>query len=192
MYSVYAPATSTPTDADAIAASTDDPRAFAAIFDRHFTAIHRYLAARLGVDAADELAAEVFERAFEARARYDPAYPDARPWLFGIATNLVHRRRRDERRRLIAYARIERDRAEPSPVDGAVARVDARASSAALAGALRALRCGDRDALLLVAWADMTYEEAARVLDVPVGTVRSRVHRARRLIRAALTEEEHR
>ncbi|MCW3014215.1 MAG: polymerase, sigma-24 subunit, subfamily [Solirubrobacterales bacterium] len=183
-------ATSRRTDADAILASVHDPYAFAPVFDRHFTAIHRYLAARLGSDVADELVAEVFERAFDARGRYDPAYPDAGPWLYGIATNLVHRRRRDERRRLAAYARLDRDATEPSPAQVVAERADASALAPAVAGALKALKRGDRDALLLVALADLSYEETARVLDVPVGTVRSRLHRARTTVRAALIDKE--
>ncbi len=95
------------TDAAAIAAARDDPQAFTAVFDRHFVAIHRYLASRVGAALADELAAEVFERAFDARRKYDTSYEDARPWLYAIATNLVHRARRAERRRLAAYARLD-------------------------------------------------------------------------------------
>lgn len=178
------------TDADAIVASLSDPHAFGVIFERHFEVIHRYLAARLGPDAADELAAEVFERAFDARARYDAAYPDSAPWLYGIATNLVHRRRRDERRRLAAYARLDPDGSEASHADGAVRRADALAATRAVAGAIGALKPGDRDALLLVAWEDLTYEQAARVLAIPVGTVRSRINRARRQIGEALTSKE--
>lgn len=179
-----------PTDADAIVCSAQDPQAFAVVFDRHFAAIHRYLAARLGPDAADDLAAEVFERAFDARKRYDPSFRDASPWLYGIATNLVHRRRRDERRRLAAYARLGPDGVQPSPADSAVERADATAAAPRVARAVRTLKSGDRDALLLVAWADLTYEQAARVLEIPVGTVRSRINRARRHVRGALTAKE--
>jgi RNA polymerase sigma-70 factor (ECF subfamily) len=184
-----APAART-TDADAIAASRRDPHAFAPVFDRHFAAIHRFLAARVGTALADELAADVFVRAFDARGRYDTSFADARPWLYAIATNLVHRQRRAERRRLAAYARLDRGAVHPGADEGAAARLDAAVLAQAAAAALADLKRGDRDALLLVAWADLTYEETARALGVPVGTVRSRIHRARAALRAALSIEE--
>jgi RNA polymerase sigma-70 factor (ECF subfamily) len=60
------------------------------LFERYFASVHRYISQRLGPDLADDLAAETFVVAFEGRASYDPLRPDARPWLLGIATNLVH------------------------------------------------------------------------------------------------------
>ncbi len=177
-------------DADVIAASCQDGHAFGAIFTRHFTAIHRFLVSRVGTSLADDLAADVFVRAFDARARYDGAYPDARPWLYGIATNLVARQRRDEGRRLAAYARIDDPASRAPSDDESAARVDAARLAPAAARALAALQRGDRDALLLVAWADLTYEEAAFALGIPVGTVRSRIHRARSALQSNLPGKE--
>ena len=99
-------------DAQIIAASRVEPLVFAAVFDRHYDAVHRYLARRVGSDLADDLAAETFTTAFDVRRRYDTARPDARPWLFGIATNLLRHHHRGEARRLRAYARLDR------PADG--------------------------------------------------------------------------
>ena len=96
-----------------IAASLASPAAFAGVFERHHAAVHRYLARRLGVDLADELAAETFAVAFAKRGRYDVAFADARPWLFGIATKLAHRHWRREERELRAYARTGVDAAAP-------------------------------------------------------------------------------
>jgi len=84
------------------------------VFERHHAVVHRYLARRLGVDLADELAAEVFAVAFAKRRRYDASFDDARPWLFGIATRLVRRHARREVRELRAYARSGVDPALPS------------------------------------------------------------------------------
>lgn len=176
-------------DAQAIAAARTDPEAFGVVFDRHFDAIHRYVCARVGADAGQEIAGEVFVRAFDARTRYDAKFSDARPWLYAIATNLVHRRRRDERRQLHAYARISEPRAQPAEDREADERIDARRLAPAAAAALAGLRAGDRDALLLHAWGELTYEQIASALDVPVGTVRSRIHRARTTLRNALTQE---
>jgi len=113
-----------PSDATAIARSLESPAAFADVFERHHPAIHRHLARRLGRDLADELAAETFAVAFAKRGRYDPAFPDARPWLYGIATRLAHRHWRREERELRAYARTGVDAATPSPEERVAARAD--------------------------------------------------------------------
>ncbi|UFQ19864.1 MULTISPECIES: RNA polymerase sigma factor [Streptomyces] len=177
-------------DASVIARSRDEPEAFAALFDRHADAVHRYAARRLGGEAADDLVAETFTTAFQQRHRYDPARgagADARPWLFGIATNLVGRHRRAEARRFKAMARVPAPADHDEPLaDRAADRVVARAVRRELAAALAALPARHRDVLLLVAWGDLSYEEAAQALGVPVGTVRSRLHRARTKLREAL------
>ncbi len=173
-------------DAALIAASIDTPVAFAALFDRHYDFVHRYLGRRVGLDIADDLASETFTTAFRVRARYDLAHDDARPWLLGIATNLVRHHRRAEVRRLRAYERLEVERAEGIDEALVAARVDAAAERPRIAWALARIPDGDRDALLLLAWADLTYAEIAIALDIPIGTVRSRIHRASRRLRELL------
>lgn len=172
-------------DSAVIAASLVDPAAFGAIFDRHYAHINRYLARRVGPALADELAAETFVIAFRSRGRYDRSAADARPWLFGIAANLARRHWRTERRRLRAYARSGID-----PVGDESAEVDSRLDAAAagpqLAAALASLSGRDREVLLLFAWADLSYEEISAALAIPVGTVRSRLSRARARIRELL------
>ncbi|MDQ6820974.1 MAG: hypothetical protein M3076_11690 [Actinomycetota bacterium] len=76
-------------DADAVRDSFGDPRRFEVLFDRHYDAIARYLCQRVGQQLADELASETFLQAFASRSRYDVTHRDARPWLYGIATNLL-------------------------------------------------------------------------------------------------------
>jgi RNA polymerase sigma factor (sigma-70 family) len=119
--------------------------------------------------------------AFRRRSSFDPTYESARPWLLGIATNVIRRRLRDER----AY--LERLRHVPAsiPVDETsdVDRVDAQRMRPLLVEALMGLSTEDRETFLLVAVAELTYAEAARALGVPVGTVRSRIHRARSSLR---------
>lgn len=156
---------------------------FAAVFDRHYNTVHRYLARRVGPDLADDLAAETFTTAFDVRGRYDTAHPDALPWLFGIATNILRHHRRGEARRLRAYARLDRPADADDGFVGIEARLDAERAGPAIAEALMRLSAGERDALLLFAWADLRYEEIAMALRVPIGTVRSRLHRARRRVR---------
>jgi RNA polymerase sigma-70 factor (ECF subfamily) len=175
-------------DSDAISASAATPADFAAIFDRHFDAVHAYLQRRIGRDLADELAAETFLIAFDSRARYDVSRPDARPWLFGIATNLLHRHHRHELRELRAYARSAAD-----PIldafDGIDARIDASSVRRELVDALTRVPAEELDALLLYAWADFSYTEIAEALEIPIGTVRSRLSRARARLRTALEAE---
>lgn len=175
-------------DAQVVAASLHDPAEFAQVYDRHADDIHRYLLRRLGSNAAEDLTADTFVVAFGSRGRFDLSHPDARPWLYGIASNLAAKHRRQEVRSLRALARTGVDPVAASWVDQADHRVTAQALNRDLARALTELSAGDRDVLLLVAWADLSYEEVARALGLPVGTVRSRLHRARRKVRAALPE----
>jgi RNA polymerase sigma-70 factor (ECF subfamily) len=173
-------------DAAIIEASRGDPERFAAIFDRYFGEIHRYLARRVGGEAADDLAAEVFLAAFSPRRRYDVARGCARPWLYGIATNLVGAHRRQEARYLRALARVERQPRWQGEEERAADRVSAAAARPALTAAIAALAPGDRDVLLLVALAELGYPEIAQALGIPEGTVASRLNRARRQLRASL------
>ncbi len=179
-------------DGEVIAASLVEPTCFESVFDRHFDAILRYLAIRVGANAADDLAATVFVEAFVARSRFDFARPDAAPWLYGIATNLVHRHRRQERRALRAFVRAAHQ-ATTSADDGlADGHLDDRLAALArrsdLGRALRGLRAGERDAVVLAACTDLTYGEIAAALGVPVGTVRSRISRGRARLRDVLGE----
>jgi RNA polymerase sigma factor (sigma-70 family) len=166
-------------DASVLTTSLRDREAFAEIFERHFDAIYGYLARRVGAELATDLAADVFLAAFERRSRYDTGRAEALPWLYGIAANKLRRHRRSEDRRLRALARTPPARV----VDGD----HVNAIDALVAEALVSLAIGDREVLLLFAWADLAYEEIAEALDIPVGTVRSRLNRARRVLRDALS-----
>ncbi|MBO2458346.1 RNA polymerase sigma factor [Actinomadura violacea] len=173
------------TDASIIERSRREPELFSAIFDRYFAAIHRYAASRIGTAAADDVAAETFLAAFDQRDRYDLAYPEARAWLYGIATNLIGRHRRGEVRLYRTLARTA-GRDEADHADRVTDRVAAEGLSPGLARGLARLSKGDRDALLLVVCAEFSYSEVARALAIPVGTVGSRINRARQLLRKTL------
>jgi len=177
----------TPTDADLIRRSRQDPESFAAIFDRHAPHIQRYLARRLGREVADDLVAETFLVAFDKRHRYDADRPDARPWLYGIATRLVSQHRRAEVRRYRLHQAAGPQPDVDSHADRVAADVSAQALRGRLAAALAVLSTADRDVVLLIAWEQLTYEEVATALAIPVGTVRSRLNRARRKVREALS-----
>jgi len=177
-----------PSDAEVITASLQEPGRFGALFDRHATVVFRYLVRRVGVDDADALLGEVFRVAFEKRATYDTARPNARPWLYGIATNLLARHRRGEARRIRATARLlARQRPVADPADKVADTLDARDVWPHVAEAVAALPEDERDALLLYAWEELRYEEVAEALGVPVGTVRSRLNRARVRLRELRT-----
>lgn len=175
------------TDAAAIAASLHDPGRFEVVFQRHYADVHRYLHRRVGRELADDLASQTFLVAFAGRDRFDQAHADAGPWLYGIAGNLLRTHRRTERRQLAAYARTGVDPVAPDAFSATEDRIDAAASLAPLAHALAQLRDDDRDVLLLYAWANLTYGQIAIALDIPTGTVRSRLARARRTIREPRT-----
>jgi len=158
------------------------------LFVRYGAAIHPYCASRVGQSAAEDVVAETFLLAHEHRHRFSTDLGTAQAWLYGIATNVLHRRRRDEVRAFRALARTGVDPfVEESPADRAVARADASAQSRRVAAVLAGLPVRQRDVLLLYAVAQLEYAEIAAALDIPIGSVRSALHRARAAVRAALT-----
>ncbi|GII95728.1 RNA polymerase sigma factor [Sinosporangium siamense] len=153
------------------------------LFDAYFAEIHRYIARRLSDDVADDLAAEVFVAALQSS--YDPAIGAPRPWLYGIATNVVARHRRTEIRRWKAISRTaERD--SGGHEDEVLDRVTAARFTGPLAGALAGLKRRDRDVVLLIALGGLSHAEVSEALGVPIGTVGSRLNRARKQLRRAL------
>jgi RNA polymerase sigma-70 factor (ECF subfamily) len=174
-----------------LARSGLDADAFTAIYDRYFPVIHRYIAGRLGSQAADDLAAESFLVAFRKRGRFDPARGTVRPWLFGIATNLIAQHHREEARRYLAMARTGPESVAESHESRVVTAVSSGGLQPELASALASLSQRERDVLLLVAFGELSHEEIARALAIPNGTVRSRLNRARKKLRPALSHEEN-
>ncbi len=179
------------TDAEVIVCSFESPAAFGELFDRHATTMFRYFVRRVGPDDADSLLSDLFRIAFEKRAGFDVERAEARPWLYGIASNLLARHRQREARRLQATARLVNTATAASDAFADVdARVDASRLWAGVAAAIATLPQGERDALLLFAWERMPYDEIATALDVPVGTVRSRLNRARGRLRELVGRNE--
>lgn len=158
-----------------------DPALIEPLFRAHFDAIYRYAACRVGRDIALDVAAETFAQALRSFDRFEPDR-DPRAWLFGVASNVLRRHRRDEMRRLRAYARAVEVGAQAEETDSVVA-------PGRLTEGLAKLDARDRETILLFAWADLSYEEIAAALVIPVGTVRSRIHRARRTLRVVLSEQ---
>jgi RNA polymerase sigma factor (sigma-70 family) len=176
-------ASQTSTDAAVIRASRLDPAAFGVVFDRHWVRIHRYCVMRAGPPGED-VAAETFRVAFNCRSKYD-GREDAAPWLYGIATNLLRNWFRSAGRRDRALRRSAGQTAGDE-LEDALERAEAQRLGPELAVVLGRLSPEERDALLLHACAELTYDQIARATGVPIGTVRSRIHRARSRVRAHL------
>ena len=178
-----------PRDAELVAASVRDPDAFRELFERHWDGLYRFCLNRAGA-AGEDIAAEAFRVAFDRRKRYDARYSDARPWLFGIATNLLRehfRAARREESKLERSAALSAGYSSEAVPEG----VERELLGSHLAAALEGIPAADRDALLLLAWADLDYEQIATALGIPLGTVRSRIHRARHRVREYLEAAEN-
>lgn len=167
------------TDRELILRSCVQSSCFEEIFDRHAAAIYRFLRLRVGVQLAEELAAETFTRAFHARTRFESRHESALPWLFGIAANLIRMHQRTEQRRLRAYASAALPEVDEGSIADSDARVDAAALAPALARALAALPPSEREVLLLHAWGGLSPAEIAQALGIGSGAARKRLHRAR-------------
>ncbi|MEU7004887.1 RNA polymerase sigma factor [Nonomuraea sp. NPDC046570] len=177
------------TDAELAARYRRDPELFTAVHDLHFRDIYRYVAGRLDTQAAEDIAAETFLLAFDQRDRYDPERGGLRPWLFGIATNLVARHRRKEARHYRALARLGPEPAVEGHENRVVTSVAAQRVQPQLARALTALSRGERDVLLLVALGQLSYQEVAQALGISTGTVGSRLSRARAKLHDLIDKE---
>jgi RNA polymerase sigma factor (sigma-70 family) len=173
-------------DADLIARSLAEPDQFTAVFDRHSAEILRYAYARLGPELAEDVTAETFLAAFQSRSRYDGAWSDARPWLYGIAVRQIRRHRRVEARRLRLLGSALADAPAEDHSDRVAERVTAQRLGPRLAAVVTALPRQDRELLLLVAWAELSYAEAAAALGTTTGAVKARLHRIRVRMRAEL------
>ena len=178
-------------DAALIGAAQNDPTAFGTLFDRHFGAVHRFCARRVGGDLAEDIAGETFRRAFEARRSYDVGQPNALPWLFRIALNLVRDAIRARAAEDRAYARLRAltRTGMPSEEDQVPRSAEARTELAQLARLLVAEPQEDVDALFLHVWDGLSYVEVATALGIPVGTVRSRLSRLRQRLETTLGDQ---
>jgi RNA polymerase sigma-70 factor (ECF subfamily) len=177
-------------DAGLIEASLADPAVFAGLYDRHAPALAAYLIRRLGVTDGDAQLGELFRIAFESRDRYQLDRVNARPWLYGIAANLVMKHLRAEGRHRNAIERLAARRDAEAPFDDKVTDdMVARDTWLRVAAAIDDLPEGDREVLLLYAWERLTYAEIAEALGIPSGTVRSRLSRVRAVLRELVVDD---
>lgn len=160
--------------------------AVARLFDEHGVGLLRYLGRRAGGGAAEDLVGDTFTVVIEQLAGFDPVRGCERAWIYGIATNLLRHHLRSQTRRNAATLRAGHSDVGLDVLDEQVAeRVDAQRRVRQLSAAIQALTDQDRDVLLLIAWGGLTAHEVADALAIPAGTVRSRLHRARRQLRTA-------
>jgi RNA polymerase sigma factor (sigma-70 family) len=181
---------STGTDAAIISRSVVDPESFSLIVERHATRVFRYLTSRADRSTSEDLLADVFEVAFQARTRYDTRFENALPWLLGIATNVIRHHRRSELRHASMVRRMTQLHRS---INEASEAVDAVATTAQLDDemqcvrrALAGLNDRHRQVLVLSAGLGLSYEDIAQTLGIRIGTVRSRLSRARRRLRELL------
>jgi RNA polymerase sigma factor (sigma-70 family) len=166
------------TDAELLLRSISQPDVFGELYSRHGLNIRRYVVSRVGVASGEDLAAEVFIRAFRGRDKCRAENGTALPWLFGVANHVISDHRRVERRQLAALELAAKQ-------NEVVARPDVGLTPEVV-GALRRLPATDRDTLLLMVWGELSRTEIAAALGVPVGTVDSRISRARKRLASDL------
>lgn len=162
-----------------------DPGAFAELFDAYARSVYNH-AFRLTADwaTAEDVMAATYLQAWRSRERVTEEGGSLRPWLLGVATNEARNHTRSNRRyRRVAAALIAADLTVPDHADEVAGRLDDRRRIAAALDALARLRRPEREVLTLCLWEGLDYESAAEALGVPVGTVRSRLSRARARLR---------
>lgn len=166
-----------------------DAEAFGQVFDDHARDVHRHALRTTGSWAtAEDVVSLTFAEAWRLREGVHPEGDSVLPWLLGIATNVLRNTRRAARRHSAALARL---RIEPVPdfADEMADRMRDADRLAAAVAALKRLRPAEREVFTLCVWSGLDYAQAAEALGVPVGTVRSRLSRARTRLRD-LTERE--
>jgi RNA polymerase sigma-70 factor (ECF subfamily) len=160
-----------------------EPEAFGVLFERHARPVYNYLFRRTADwSLAEDLTSVVFLEAWRRRADVRLEHDLALPWLLGVATNVLRNRRRSQWRYRAALERVPRERVEDF-ADDADSRLDDEQRMQAALGSLSRLPKREQDVIALCVWADLSYEEASVALDIPVGTVRSRLSRARARLR---------
>jgi RNA polymerase sigma-70 factor, ECF subfamily len=162
---------------------------FAALFDAHANAVYNFCFRRTGVWAlAEDLTSVVFLEAWRRRRDVDLVNEPPRPWLLGVATNLLRNHHRSLRRHRAALERLPRSDSTPDHAEELAERMDAERQMGEILEVIDRLPRREREVLALCVWGEVSYEEAARALRIPVGTVRSRLARARTHLAAMVGE----
>ena len=167
-------------DGQLLAMAAGEPEAFGELFKRHSRSVYAYCARRTGnLDLAEDLTSVVFMEAFRRRRKLRLSNTSALPWLIGMANNVVRNADRSLRRYRSALARIPVSANGASSEEDAFSRLEAQEALTRSLKAISALTQGEKEVVLLVLWSELSYSDAATALDIPVGTVRSRLASAR-------------
>jgi RNA polymerase sigma-70 factor (ECF subfamily) len=169
-----------------------DEGAFVTLFRAHARAVYNHCFRLIGDwSVAEDCTSLVFLEAWRLRGKVEPEGASLLPWLLGIATYVMHRRHRVARRHQRLLEHLPPPDALPDFADELVDRLEDAQRIAAVRDALQRLPRADRDVLALCVWAQLDYASAAEALNVPVGTVRSRLSRARRRLDKLTKELGH-
>lgn len=162
----------------------DDPAAFGELFERHADAVYNHCFRRTGSwSTAEDLTSAVFLDAWRRRREVTLTTESLLPWLLAVANNDVRNQQRALWRRRRLVAKLPTAVAAPDPADEAAERVDDERAMQRILKVFRKLTADEQDVLALCVWAELSYADAAVALGVPVGTVRSRLARARQQLR---------
>jgi RNA polymerase sigma factor (sigma-70 family) len=169
-----------------------DESAFGVLFQEHGKAVYNHCFRLTGDwSTAEDCASLVFLEAWRLRAGVEPDGHGLLPWLLGIANNVVHRRHRVARRHQALMARMPPPGLLPDFADELVGRLEDQERIAAVQQVFDRLPRADREVLALCVWAQLDYAAAADALGVAVGTVRSRLSRARRRLDKLARKKPH-
>jgi len=165
-------------------AGQGDAEAYGILFDRHARTVYNYCFRRTADwSLAEDLTSAVFLEAWRRRAEITPESDSILPWLLGVAANLLRNTRRGLRRYREALSKSPRLIADPDPADDIVSRLDDEKRMRRTLANIERLSADEQEVLSLCVWTALSYEGAATALGIPVGTVRSRLHRAREHLR---------
>lgn len=161
-------------------AAGGDAEAFGVLFDRHSRSVYNHCFRRTADwSAAEDLTSVVFLEAWRRHRSVRPDRDSVLPWLLGVANNVLRSRHRSLRRHRAALARLPSPATTPDPAEDVAGRIDDERRMRRVLEQIKRLSRADQDVLSLCVWSGLSYEDAAAAMGVPVGTVRSRLSRAR-------------
>lgn len=174
-------------DADIIRNSIADPNTFEDIFHRHYKTIYNYFSRRVEKEVIEELASSVFVKAFEIRNKFDTTKENSLPWLYGISSNILNTSRRTKNRYQVKQKRAFEFYKQDAISNDKNLLFEDKKINDVISEALLKLKKADLEVVLLFIWEQLTYQEIASTLKIPIGTVKSRMNRAKNILEKKLS-----